>query len=138
MHNDNWHALNADAALTGQGSTSAGLNATEAAQRLAAHGPNRLTPPKKRGPFLRFLLQFHNVLIYVLLGAAVVTALLGHGVCLVLNPVHDVRLMVKEADLVFPIARQFVAGLIGHALGLREHRASLVAASTRTWPPRTG
>ncbi|TXH15886.1 MAG: cation-transporting P-type ATPase [Gammaproteobacteria bacterium] len=80
MHNDNWHALNADAALTGQGSTSAGLNATEAAQRLAAHGPNRLTPPKKRGPFLRFLLQFHNVLIYVLLGAAVVTALLGHGV----------------------------------------------------------
>ncbi|MDP2881623.1 MAG: cation-transporting P-type ATPase [Azonexus sp.] len=59
---------------------SRGLSAMEAAQRLNTHGPNRLTPPKKRGPVLRFLLQFHNVLIYVLLGAAAVTALLGHGV----------------------------------------------------------
>ncbi|MHB1360921.1 MAG: cation-transporting P-type ATPase [Rhodocyclaceae bacterium] len=39
-----------------------------------------LAPPKKRGLLLRFLLQFHNVLIYVLLGAAGVTAALGHGV----------------------------------------------------------
>lgn len=59
---------------------SRGLSAMEAAQRLNTHGPNRLTPPKKRGPVLRFLLHFHNVLIYVLLGAAAVTALLGHGV----------------------------------------------------------
>jgi magnesium-transporting ATPase (P-type) len=29
---------------------------------------------------LRFLLQFHNVLIYVLLAAAAITALLGHWV----------------------------------------------------------
>jgi hypothetical protein len=34
-------------------------------------------PPKKRGPLVRFLLQFHSVLIYVLLGAAAVTAALG-------------------------------------------------------------
>jgi hypothetical protein len=51
--------------------TSAGLSAAEAAQRLASHGLNCLTPPQKRGPLLRFLLQFHNVLIGVLLGAAV-------------------------------------------------------------------
>jgi len=57
-----------------------GLTADEAARRLAAHGPNRLTPPHRRGPFARFLLQFHNVLIYVLLGAAGVTAALGHWV----------------------------------------------------------
>ena len=71
-------AVAAAAALAEQGTTSAGLSAAEAAQRLASHGPNRLTPPQKRGPLLRFLLQFHNVLIYVLLGAAVVTAALGH------------------------------------------------------------
>lgn len=32
------------------------------------------------GALLRFLLQFHNVLIYVLLGAAGVTAMLGRPV----------------------------------------------------------
>ncbi len=35
-----------------------------------------LAQEKKKGPVLRFLLQFHNVLIYVLLAAAAVTALL--------------------------------------------------------------
>ena len=78
MSHDPWHARAAAAALAEQGTTSAGLSAAEAAQRLASDGPNRLTPPQKRGPLLRFLLQFHNVLIYVLLGAAVVTAALGH------------------------------------------------------------
>ncbi|MBF1166246.1 MAG: HAD-IC family P-type ATPase, partial [Dechloromonas agitata] len=78
MSHDLWHARAAAAALAEQGTASAGLSAAEAARRLASHGPNRLTPPQKRGPLLRFLLQFHNVLIYVLLGAAVVTAALGH------------------------------------------------------------
>ncbi|MBZ0145438.1 MAG: HAD-IC family P-type ATPase, partial [Rhodocyclaceae bacterium] len=39
-----------------------------------------MPPPKKRGPLLRFLAQFHNVLIYVLLAAVAVTAALGHYV----------------------------------------------------------
>ena len=39
----------AAAALAEQGTTSAGLSAAEAAQRLASHGPNRLTPPQKVG-----------------------------------------------------------------------------------------
>jgi calcium-translocating P-type ATPase len=57
-----------------------GLAGAEAARRLARHGPNRLPDARARGPVLRFLLQFHNVLIYVLLGAAAVTALLQHWV----------------------------------------------------------
>ena len=80
MSPTNWHTLNADAALAEQETESIGLSMEEAARRFATYGPNKLTPPKKRGPLLRFLLQFHNVLIYVLLGAAVVTSLLGHGV----------------------------------------------------------
>ena len=80
MSNPIWHAAAPEQALSAQQTTAAGLSADEAARRLSAHGPNRLTPPKKRGPLLRFLLQFHNVLIYVLLGAAGVTAALGHGV----------------------------------------------------------
>lgn len=57
-----------------------GLTATEAARRLTAHGLNRLPDTRVRRPLLRFLLQFNNVLIYVLLGAAVVTGALQHWV----------------------------------------------------------
>jgi magnesium-transporting ATPase (P-type) len=75
-----WHALSAQEVLAELAATADGLPADEAAQRLQQHGPNRLTPPHRRGPLLRFLLQFHNVLIYVLLAAAGVTALLAHWV----------------------------------------------------------
>jgi magnesium-transporting ATPase (P-type) len=75
-----WHARTKEEALAGLDATPQGLSRDEAARRLAAHGPNRLPPPKKRGPLLRFLAQFHNVLIYVLLAAVAVTAALGHWV----------------------------------------------------------
>jgi magnesium-transporting ATPase (P-type) len=74
------HAREARAVLDALGTAEGGLSAAEAAARLARHGPNRLTPRRGRTPLERFLLQFHNVLIYVLLAAAVVTALLGHWV----------------------------------------------------------
>ncbi|MFA6014191.1 MAG: cation-transporting P-type ATPase [Gallionellaceae bacterium] len=75
-----WHQLSAQQALDKIASNAQGLSATDAAARLAEHGPNRLTPPNRRGPLMRFLLQFHNVLIYVLLASAGVTALLAHWV----------------------------------------------------------
>ena len=46
-----------------------GLDAAEAANRLQKYGPNRLPEGKKRGPFMRFLSQFNNILVYVLVGA---------------------------------------------------------------------
>ena len=78
--NEPWHAMPAPAALAALQSDAAGLSAGEAARRLEARGPNRLTPPRRRGPFLRFLLQFHSVLIYVLLAASAITALLAEWV----------------------------------------------------------
>lgn len=75
-----WHHQAIEQALAAAGSGAGGLSGPEAAQRLNRHGPNRLTPPKKRGPLVRFLLQFHHVLIYVLLAAAGVTAALGHWI----------------------------------------------------------
>ncbi|MCA0250466.1 MAG: HAD-IC family P-type ATPase, partial [Proteobacteria bacterium] len=74
------HARSSDACLSALGAGPEGLNRSEAARRLAEHGPNRLPEVQGRGPFLRFLMQFHNVLIYVLLGAAAVTAILQHWV----------------------------------------------------------
>lgn len=55
-----------------------GLSSEEAAARLETYGPNRLPKPARRSPLIRFLLHFHNILIYVLLGSAAVTAALGH------------------------------------------------------------
>ncbi|MFJ6671203.1 cation-translocating P-type ATPase [Actinosynnema sp. NPDC091369] len=57
-----------------------GLSRAVAGERLASLGPNRL--PERRGPgrLRRLLGQFHNPLIYVLLGAAALTAVLGETV----------------------------------------------------------
>ncbi|MGK7867585.1 cation-transporting P-type ATPase [Falsiroseomonas sp. E2-1-a20] len=74
-----WHAVTAEAALARLASRSEGLGAGEAAQRLAEHGPNRLPAGAPRSALRRFLAQFSNLLIYVLLAAAAVTALLGHA-----------------------------------------------------------
>ena len=73
-----WHALTATQVMERLGSGSDGLSEREAAERLARYGPNRLPEAKSRGPLVRFLAQFHNVLIYVLLAAGVVTAVLQH------------------------------------------------------------
>ncbi|MCW5604612.1 MAG: cation-transporting P-type ATPase [Burkholderiales bacterium] len=75
-----WHTLTAEQTCAELKTGSTGLSGEEARARLAAWGPNRLAPPKRRGPLLRLLMQFHNVLIYVLLAAAVITAFLGHWI----------------------------------------------------------
>jgi calcium-translocating P-type ATPase len=75
-----WHSLACQEAMRRADAQPEGLTGAEAARRLAAHGPNRLPEARTRGPLLRFLSHFHNVLIYVLLGSAAVTAALQHWV----------------------------------------------------------
>jgi len=75
-----WHAISVDEAMAACESGPHGLSETEARERLARFGPNLLASPKRRGPAGRFLAQFNNVLIYMLLGAAVVTAVLGYWI----------------------------------------------------------
>ncbi|HUO00194.1 MAG TPA: HAD-IC family P-type ATPase [Bradyrhizobium sp.] len=54
-----------------------GLDAAEASARLQKYGPNRLPEGKKRGAFARFLAQFNNILVYVLLGAGFIKLMLN-------------------------------------------------------------
>ncbi len=75
-----WHATDAEDVFRQLNSSPQGLSSQEAAERLARVGPNRLPEGRARGPLIRFLCQFHNALIYVLLAAAGVTGLLGHWV----------------------------------------------------------
>ena len=73
-------AIASNAALEAFDTTHTGLSEDEAARRLIAQGPNRLPEPPHRSAVLKFLSHFHNVLIYVLLASAVVTAALSHWV----------------------------------------------------------
>ncbi|MEK7771714.1 MAG: HAD-IC family P-type ATPase, partial [Pseudomonadota bacterium] len=75
-----WHGYSPQKVLEVLRTGHAGLSQTEAKLRLEQYGANRLKPPKPESPIIRFLLQFHNVLIYILLAASVLTAVLGHWV----------------------------------------------------------
>lgn len=75
-----WHAQVAAEALSYWRTERQGLSSEGVRERLERYGPNALTPPEKSGPLRRFLRHFHNVLIYILLLAALGTALLGHWV----------------------------------------------------------
>jgi calcium-translocating P-type ATPase len=73
-----WHALAINEVLERlTTSTEKGLDASEASARLQKYGPNRLPEGKKRGPFMRFISQFNNILVYVLLGAGFTKMMLG-------------------------------------------------------------
>jgi magnesium-transporting ATPase (P-type) len=73
-----WHTLTVNEVLARLvANPTHGLDPSEAAQRLDEHGPNRLPAGKQRGPFLRFLSQLNNVLVYVLLAAGFTKLMLG-------------------------------------------------------------
>jgi len=75
-----WHSYGTEMVFQKVSSSVNGLSQQEAEHNLQKYGTNRLRPAKKKGPLARFLAQFHNVLIYVLLASGGVTALLGHWV----------------------------------------------------------
>ncbi len=73
-----WHTLSAKAVLRALDSDKTrGLSSGEAQRRAERFGPNAVPPAKRRSAWMRLLTQFHNVLIYVLLASASVSALLG-------------------------------------------------------------
>jgi len=78
---ETWHELSGGKAVTVLTTDPGrGLSANEAATRLARYGPNELVRRRGYGPLVRFLLQFHQPLVYILLAAGAVTIALGHFV----------------------------------------------------------
>ncbi|MCP5329851.1 MAG: HAD-IC family P-type ATPase [Pseudomonadales bacterium] len=55
-----------------------GLRGSEAQERAAHYGPNRLPAPPPMPAWKRLLNQFRSLFIYVLLGSAILSYLLGH------------------------------------------------------------
>ena len=75
-----WHNRSAEEVLTQFDSGATGLSAQEAAQRLAANGPNELKEGKRISAIQIFLGQFKSLIIWILIVAGVVSGVLGEVV----------------------------------------------------------
>jgi len=126
-----WHASSQTEVLEKLNSSLNGLTQSEADLRLARNGPNLLPEGKTRGPLQRFFSQCHNVLIYVLMAAAGITAFLGHwidsGVIFAVVIINAVIGFVQEGKAEDAL-RAIKQMLSSHALVLREGRRINIGA----------
>ncbi|EGM79024.1 P-type ATPase, translocating,P-type ATPase, translocating,P-type ATPase, translocating [Rheinheimera sp. A13L] len=110
-----WHSEPAESSLDELNSSTSGLELQEAQARLEKNGPNRLPEAEKRSVVISFLLHFHNILIYVLLGSAFITAILGHwidtGVILAVVVANAIMGFIQEgkAEKAMDAIRQMLA-----------------------------
>lgn len=76
-----WHSISAEEAASSLGvSVETGLDAAEVSKRQAEGGPNRMRSKRGTPAWLKFLQQFHQPLVYIMLVAVGVTAFLGEWV----------------------------------------------------------
>lgn len=73
-----WHAQKASDVLTEMASSLNGLSVQEAEKRLNIYGLNQIETSLRFTTLKRFVHQFHNILIYVLIVSALITLILGH------------------------------------------------------------
>ncbi|MBC9733990.1 magnesium-translocating P-type ATPase [Nocardioides marmotae] len=98
----------ASAVLAGLRTSAAGLSEDEAARRLAASGPNRISDQRSTGIWAELLRQFRQPVILVLLAATGLSLLLGDRI-----------------DAVIILAIVVLSGLLGF---WQEHRAGVTVA----------
>ena len=72
-----WHTKTVEETLLEYDTPIGGLSSTEAENRLAIHGKNKLVEPEKSSAILRFLSQYHDPMSYLLIGAGLL-ALITH------------------------------------------------------------
>ncbi len=72
-----WHQRSVEEALELLGTTRAGLTHAAADERRALYGPNALDEPATRSPLATFGAQFADVLIILLIAAAIVSGVIG-------------------------------------------------------------
>ncbi len=109
--NQPWHAAPESVCRDLKTDPVQGLTAAEANARLDAHGPNRLAEKPPRPVWLKFLDQFRNFLVIVLIGAAVLAGAVGE---------------IKDAAVIAVVV--FVNALLGF---FQEHRAEAALAALK-------
>jgi P-type Ca2+ transporter type 2C len=73
----NWHTSTIEDVLKELQSNIDGLTAEEVAKRIQQYGPNQLQEKKKRPAWVLFLMQFKDVMILILIVAAIISAVVG-------------------------------------------------------------
>lgn len=101
-----WHSMTHQEVLATLKSSPDGLTNPEASERRTRFGANRLPERKARPWWLRFLSQYNNLLIYVLIGAGLVTAFLQEWV---------------DTGVIFAVV--FINGLVGYIQEGKAERA---------------
>ncbi len=97
-----WHAMTAEAAAQAlETDPERGLSASEARHRYSRHGPNILKEERKTPAWRRFLSQFNDFMIWVLLAAVLISGLwlkevVDAGVILVIVLLNAVMGYVQE------------------------------------------
>jgi Ca2+-transporting ATPase len=105
--NTAWHGLRAtDAAALLESDPAKGLVPAEAALRLRQFGPNRMATQRRIGGWKRFLLQFHQPFIYILLTSTGIAATMGEWV---------------DAAVIFGVA--FINAVVGYLQEAKAEKA---------------
>jgi cation-transporting ATPase F len=128
-----WHHLPLDEIATLLESDAArGLDIFEVARRQAHFGPNRLTLKKGKSPLLLFLLQFNQPLVYILLGAVVITFALQEwvdsGVIFAVVLVNAVIGFIQESKALKAI-EALASAMEGTATVIRAGKKEQIAAA---------
>ncbi|MBZ0156042.1 MAG: HAD-IC family P-type ATPase, partial [Alphaproteobacteria bacterium] len=72
-----WHQKTADEAMGELITSPQGISPHEAVKRLQEYGPNELAEKERKSPFLLFLDQFRDLMILVLVAAALISGIIG-------------------------------------------------------------
>ena len=111
-----WHALDIDKALTELNAQAEGLSAAEAERRLAEYGPNELRETGGRSRWQILLDQFADVMLMMLIGVAIVAAVL------------DIRAGTFPKDAIAIFAIVLLNAVLGY---LQESRAEKALAGLK-------
>ena len=114
MKDKEWHHLKADQTINLlQSNVQSGLSQDEIQQRQEEYGANALTAQRGTSGLIRFLLQFHQPLIYILIVSGCITALLQEWV---------------DSGVIFGVV--LVNGILGYIQEARAENALAALADT--------
>jgi Ca2+-transporting ATPase len=128
----NWHQKDIHKIFESLKSQAAGLSSAEAADRLKHYGPNEIKETARRTLFMMFLDQFKDFMILVLIGAAIVSGVIGEVVdtiaIVVIVILNAIIGFVQEyrAEQAMKALREMAAP---EALVLRNGERSMIPAS---------
>ncbi len=126
------HLLREEVATILESDSFKGLDIFEVEHRQTQFGSNRLTQKKSGNPFVLFLQQFHQPLVYILLAAAAITFALQHwidsGVIFAVVLVNAVIGFIQESRALKAI-EALARSMEGAAMVVRAGKKKKIAAS---------